>query len=112
MSPRSKPRKGAKVPGAPRPDSPAEDRSASGNVDAGRRGSKRVLRKRTNGSANGAGTTSAELLAAALREARRTPEVRAELVARYKRLISEGRYHPDPQKIAERMIRKGLLKDL
>jgi anti-sigma28 factor (negative regulator of flagellin synthesis) len=56
--------------------------------------------------------TEADLLATALRQAKRAPGVRVELVARYKRLIERGRYHPDPQKIAERMIRKGLLKDL
>jgi anti-sigma28 factor (negative regulator of flagellin synthesis) len=44
--------------------------------------------------------------------AKSAPEVRSDLVTYYRRLISEGRYSPDTLKVAERMIRKGLLRDL
>ena len=40
--------------------------------------------------------------------ARRTPDVRPDVVERYRRLIREGRYAPDPEAVAERLIREGL----
>ena len=41
-----------------------------------------------------------------------TPDVRPEVVERTRRLIAEGRYRSDPEAIADRMIREGLLEDL
>ncbi len=41
-----------------------------------------------------------------------TPDVRPELVERTRRLIAEGRYRSDPEAIADRMIREGLLENL
>lgn len=42
----------------------------------------------------------------------KTPEIRPGVVERYRRLIADGRYRPDPEAVAERMIRQGLLEDL
>jgi hypothetical protein len=41
-----------------------------------------------------------------------TPDFRPEVVERTRRLIAEGRYRSDPEAIADRMIREGLLEDL
>ena len=65
-----------------------------------------------NGKGNGAGDDFAGLLAMGRQTAKSAPEVRSDLVTYYRRLISEGRYSPDALKVAERMIRKGLLRDL
>jgi hypothetical protein len=52
------------------------------------------------------------LFARVLSRAKNSPAARPEVVARYKRLLAEGRYAPDLEKVAERMIREGLLEDL
>ena len=58
------------------------------------------------------GTVTSALFSRARARAKNSPDFRPEVVARYKTLIAEGRYAPDLEKTAERMIREGLLEDL
>jgi len=58
------------------------------------------------------GTAASALFSRARAWAKNSPDVRPEVVTRYKTLIAEGRYAPDLEKTAERMIREGLLEDL
>ncbi len=58
------------------------------------------------------GAVAGGLFARVLARAKNSPATRPEVVARYQRLIAEGRYAPDLEKAAERMIREGLLEDL
>jgi hypothetical protein len=40
------------------------------------------------------------------------PDSRPEVVDRYRRLLAEGRFRPDLEAVAERMIREGLLENI
>lgn len=99
MSQRSKPRTGRKNKTQPR----------KGN---GRAAPPTPPHGGTNGKGDVAGNDFSSLLAMGRQTAKSAPEVRSDLVTYYRRLISEGRYSPDTLKVAERMIRKGLLRDL
>ena len=52
------------------------------------------------------------LFARARAVATSAPCVRLGVVDRYRRLIADGRYHPDLEDVADRMIREGLLENL
>ncbi len=99
MSQRSKPRASSKNKTQPR----------KGN---GRAAPPTPPHEGTNGKGYVAGDDFINLLAMGKQTAKNAPEVRSDLVTYYRRLISEGRYSPDTLKVAERMIRKGLLRDL
>ncbi|MDP3939405.1 MAG: flagellar biosynthesis anti-sigma factor FlgM [Deltaproteobacteria bacterium] len=113
MSHRSKPRRG---PNSPKPASshtPHPSKANGGNGNGWHLGSAGAGEARpTNGSANGNGAFEKGLQKRAGETARSAPDVREDLVAHYRQIIAEGRYHPDPEEIAERMIRKGLLRDI
>jgi len=112
MSHRSKPRGGPKSARSPSSGNSLHGRANGGGNGDGRRvvAGKSGARP-SNGSANG-GSPEKTLLEQAGETARNAPEVREELVAHYRKLLAEGRYHPDPEAVAERMIRKGLLRDI
>jgi len=109
MSKRSSPRGGRKSRGSTKAlnTPPSTQEGANGGahrVAAGPGGA-----KPSNGASNGSGGDQFNLATNILKDA---PEVRDELIARYRKLIAEGRYHPDLEGVAERMIREGLLKDV
>lgn len=116
MSDRSKPRGGPKSrKGAGRPSSP--DTPSPSKANGGNGAARHALPATpgagpSNGSSNGSNGLEKQLLEWAGASARNAPEIREELVAHYREIIAEGRYHPDPEEIAERMIRKGLLRDI
>jgi len=113
MSHRSKPRRGPKSPGPSTSKAPRQGKTNGGNGNGRDLGALETGQARpTNGSANGGAPFEAGLLERVSETARRVPEIREDLVAHYRRIIAEGRYHPDPEEIAERMIRKGLLRDI
>ncbi len=113
MSHRSKPRRGPKSPKPTSSRTPHPSKANGGNGGGRRLGSAGAGEARpTNGSANGNGAFEEGLQQRVSESARSAPEVREDLVAYYRQIIAEGRYHPDPEEIAERMIRKGLLRDI
>lgn len=109
MSHRSKPRRGPGSRGPSSPKPPPSRRANGGNGD-GRHARGASEAKPSNGRANGG--LEKTLQEQAGKAARSAPAIREDLVERYRKLIAEGRYHPDPRTVAERMIRKGLLRDL
>lgn len=104
MTHRPKPRGSRKPRSAPAPEKSHSECPENGN-GAGRRQSAGLIPP--NGGSNG----SDALAALAAEAARSAPEIREKLIARYRKSIQEGRYAPDLEGVAERMIHEGLLKD-
>ena len=109
MTDRPKPlgnRKRGKLPGPGKPISESPDNSNG----AGRRQAAGSIP--ANGGSNGSAAEIGDLTELAVEAARNAPEIREKLIARYRKSIKDGRYAPDLEGVAERMIREGLLKDL
>jgi hypothetical protein len=85
---------------------PDETSKSSGNGDA--RHATPPLRPPAGATLGADHERGGGLFSRALAVARSTPDVRPDVVARYRRLIAEGRYAPDPEAVAERLIREGL----
>jgi len=52
------------------------------------------------------------LFARARALALKAPDIRPAAVDRYRRLLADGRYQPDLEAVADRMIREGLLENI
>lgn len=112
MSRRSRPRGGQKSRGGSNarralPSTPGRGNGATHSLSADPAGE-----KPSNDASNGSGGNGPDPFNLATHALKDAPEVRDELVARYRKIIEEGRYHPDLDGVAERMIREGLLKDI
>ncbi len=112
MSKRSRPRGGRKSRGTSN-----ARRALPSTPDGGNGGMRRPTddpadEKPSNGGSNGSGGNGLDQFSVAADTLKGVPEVREELVARYRKIIAEGRYDPDLDGVAERMIREGLLKDV
>ena len=109
MTHRPKPRGSRKSAGRATPAKPLSEGAENGH-GAGR--PQTAGRIPGNGASNGSAADSRALAELAADAARSAPEVREKLVARYRKSLKDGRYAPDLEGVAERMIREGLLKDL
>jgi hypothetical protein len=108
MNKPSKPRTGRKRP-ANRPT------SASRKPGEGPRNGARTLSGRPPAGATAGGAADRAalgLFARARALALNAPDIRPEVVDRYRRLLADGRYEPDLEAVAERMIQEGLLENL
>jgi hypothetical protein len=111
MSHPPKPRLGkrSRVPRGTTPSRRSHRRPNGDGRQAARKGASPVPRARAGAES---GDFPGGLFARVLSRAKNSPSARPEVIARYKRLLAEGRYAPDLEKVAERMICEGLLEDL
>ena len=112
MSKRSRPRGGRKSRGTSNARHALPSAPARGNGETRSVAPDPADGKPSNGASNGSGGNGLDGFNLATDALKSAPEVRDELVARYRKSIAEGRYQPDLDSVAERMIREGLLKDV
>lgn len=108
MTKRSKPRTGSKRQGN-RPTLPSRRSSERPNGDA-RPGAGPPPAGATTGTAEERATIG--LFARTRAVALNAPDIRPGVVDHYRRLMADGRYHPDLDDVADRMIREGLIENL
>ena len=88
-------------------DNPYENLRIRNDADAGRVDGRGGIDGNTTASGDGVSVSEdAKLLAAGFEAARKSPDVREDLVARLKEQVASGEYQADSRSIAERMLRE------